>query len=159
MAEKNKQSPEQWRELAAKELRGKPLDELTWQTPEGIAVKPLYSSEDLEGLDQKEGAERMNISRPTFQRVLASGRQKIADVLLNGKAIRIEGGSFEMAFSRFKCLNGHEWDVPFEVMTNKPPQLCPKCNTSSIEPLLLTGSGWGGRGWGRHQGRQKIRKR
>ncbi len=51
MAEKSKQSPEQWRELAAKELRGRSLDELTWQTPEGIAVKPLYSSEDLEGLD------------------------------------------------------------------------------------------------------------
>jgi hypothetical protein len=38
----------------------------------------------------------MNISRPTFQRVLVSARQKIADALLNGKAIRIEGGNFEI---------------------------------------------------------------
>ncbi|MEM7547902.1 MAG: methylmalonyl-CoA mutase [Pseudomonadota bacterium] len=38
-----------WRELAEKELRGKPLDDLTWQTPEGIAVKPLYTEDDLDG--------------------------------------------------------------------------------------------------------------
>jgi predicted Fe-Mo cluster-binding NifX family protein len=37
----------------------------------------------------------MNISRPTFQRVLYSARRKIADALLNGRAIRIEGGNFE----------------------------------------------------------------
>ncbi len=40
-----------WKALAEKELRGRPLDDLTWITPEGIAVKPLYTSEDLEGLD------------------------------------------------------------------------------------------------------------
>jgi len=53
---------------------------------------------DLEGLEQEQGAERMNISRPTFQRVLASARQKMADALLNGKAIRIEGGNFKIAW-------------------------------------------------------------
>jgi len=40
----------QWRELASKELRGKDLDELFWESPEGIAVKPLYTAADLEGL-------------------------------------------------------------------------------------------------------------
>ena len=34
----------EWRELAAKELRGKAPDDLTWQTPEGIAVKPIYTA-------------------------------------------------------------------------------------------------------------------
>ncbi|MBC6404407.1 MAG: methylmalonyl-CoA mutase [Rhodospirillales bacterium] len=43
-------SLEQWTELAATELRGKPLEDLTWQTPEGIAIKPLYTAEDLEQL-------------------------------------------------------------------------------------------------------------
>jgi len=37
---------ESWRALAAKELRGADPDSLTWQTPEGIAVKPLYTAED-----------------------------------------------------------------------------------------------------------------
>ncbi len=36
-----------WRTLAEKDLRGQPLDDLTWETPEGIAVKPLYTAEDL----------------------------------------------------------------------------------------------------------------
>ena len=39
-----------WRDLAEKELRGRPLDELTVSTPEGIAVKPLYTEDDLDGL-------------------------------------------------------------------------------------------------------------
>ena len=42
---------QKWMELAQKELKGKPLDALTWQTPEGIAVKPIYTAEDLDGLD------------------------------------------------------------------------------------------------------------
>ncbi|QPH55136.1 methylmalonyl-CoA mutase [Pontivivens ytuae] len=40
-----------WKALAEKELRGRPLDDLTWHTAEGIDVKPLYSEADLEGLE------------------------------------------------------------------------------------------------------------
>ncbi len=40
-----------WEELAAKELRGKPLDELTWVSPEGIPIKPLYTEADLEEIE------------------------------------------------------------------------------------------------------------
>jgi methylmalonyl-CoA mutase len=39
-----------WRKLAEAELRGRPLDDLTWQTLEGIPVSPLYTEEDVEGL-------------------------------------------------------------------------------------------------------------
>ena len=42
---------ETWKTLAEKELRGRPLDDLTWDTPEGIAVSPVYSDADLAGLD------------------------------------------------------------------------------------------------------------
>ncbi|WGT49678.1 methylmalonyl-CoA mutase [Thioclava nitratireducens] len=42
---------EDWRKLAEKELRGRPFEDLTWNTLEGIAVKPLYTEEDVEGLD------------------------------------------------------------------------------------------------------------
>ncbi|MCB1364931.1 MAG: methylmalonyl-CoA mutase [Rhodobacteraceae bacterium] len=42
---------ETWRTLAEKELRGRPLDDLTWSTLEGIAVKPLYTEDDTAGLD------------------------------------------------------------------------------------------------------------
>ena len=39
-----------WNELARKELRGKPAADLTWQSPEGIPIKPLYTLDDLENL-------------------------------------------------------------------------------------------------------------
>jgi len=42
---------EKWEALATKELRGKPLDGLTWKSPEGIDIKPLYTAEDLEGIE------------------------------------------------------------------------------------------------------------
>jgi predicted DNA-binding protein (UPF0251 family) len=90
---------------------------------------------DLEGLEQEKCAEKMKVSRSTFARILLSARQKIADALLNGKAIRIEGGNYELAKRSFRCGNGHEWEVPFEVMIEKPPELCPTCNTANIMTL------------------------
>ena len=51
MTEFSKKTLDDWRKLAAKESRGKPLDDLTWNTPEGIAVKPLYTAADLADLD------------------------------------------------------------------------------------------------------------
>mgnify|MGYP001820091114 CR=1 FL=1 len=44
-------SIDQWKELATKQLRGKPLDSLNWHTPEGVDVKPLYTAEDLEQIE------------------------------------------------------------------------------------------------------------
>ncbi len=40
-----------WTELAAKELRGKPVESLNWMTPEGIEVKPVYTAEDVEQIE------------------------------------------------------------------------------------------------------------
>jgi len=127
------------------------LEEVRLSVEEAEAIR----LKDLEGLEQEECARRMNISRPTFHRVLAAGRGKVADALLNGKAIRIEGGNFEMAARRFYCINGHQWDVPFEAMIAGPPDLCPTCKTPNIMPLQLPGFGRAGRGYGRHFGRNK----
>jgi methylmalonyl-CoA mutase len=41
---------EQWEQLVSKQLKGKPVDSLNWDTPEGIRVKPLYTEKDLEDL-------------------------------------------------------------------------------------------------------------
>ena len=45
------ESLERWRDIATKELRGVPLEELRWTSPEGIEIKPLYTAEDLEALE------------------------------------------------------------------------------------------------------------
>ncbi|MDJ0874517.1 MAG: methylmalonyl-CoA mutase [Desulfobacterales bacterium] len=42
---------QQWQELAEKQMKGKSVDTLLWDTPEGIQVKPLYTAEDLENLE------------------------------------------------------------------------------------------------------------
>src|SRR5205807_9499527 len=51
MSERPEADLERWRELAAKELKGAEPESLAWQTPEGIAVKPLFTAADLEGLE------------------------------------------------------------------------------------------------------------
>ncbi len=51
MGDTQRPTPSDWQELAARELRGTDPASLTWSTPEGIPVKPLYSAEDLEGLE------------------------------------------------------------------------------------------------------------
>ncbi|MDE0994365.1 MAG: methylmalonyl-CoA mutase [Rhodospirillales bacterium] len=50
----DKKSPDiaQWKTAADKELRGRTTENLVWQTPEGIAVKPLYTADDLEGMGE-----------------------------------------------------------------------------------------------------------
>ncbi|HUW17855.1 MAG TPA: DUF134 domain-containing protein [Sedimentisphaerales bacterium] len=51
---------------------------------------------DLQGLYQEQAAEKMKVSRQTFGRILESAHKKIADALVNAKALAIEGGSFEL---------------------------------------------------------------
>jgi uncharacterized protein len=109
--------------------------EITIEEVEAIRLK------DLEGLEQEQGADKMNISRPTFQRILSSARQKIADVILNGKAMRIEGGNYEISPRHYKCSNEHQWEVPFEIALTNPPASCPSCNSTEIEFINLIGKG------------------
>ncbi|MGB9708286.1 MAG: DUF134 domain-containing protein [Candidatus Pacearchaeota archaeon] len=66
------------------------LDESIISVEEYEAVR----LKDLEGLEQEQAARKMGISRPTFQRLLKSARRKIADAIIKGKALRIEGGHF-----------------------------------------------------------------
>jgi len=51
---------------------------------------------DVDGLDQSQAAEMMNISRPTFGRIIVSAHKKVAEALVYGKAIQISGGSYHL---------------------------------------------------------------
>ncbi len=55
---------------------------------------------DLEGLEQSEVALRMNVHRSTVSRMLDSAHKKIADALVNIKAIKIEGGCYRITGER-----------------------------------------------------------
>jgi len=50
---------------------------------------------DFQGLDHETAAMMMNVSRQTFGRILAEARATVADALVMGKVLRIEGGNFE----------------------------------------------------------------
>jgi predicted DNA-binding protein (UPF0251 family) len=131
------------------------LPKINYFRPEDIALDRLEEEcisieeaeairlKDLEVLELEDCARRMNISRTTFSRVLGSARKKIAKALLVGKAIRIEGGNFKMAVRRFRCANGHEWDVSFEAMVKESPRFCLTCNTKRIVPLWPGELEWG----------------
>jgi predicted DNA-binding protein (UPF0251 family) len=51
---------------------------------------------DFQGLEQEAAARMMNVSRQTFGRILAEARAIVADALVTGKILRIEGGHFDM---------------------------------------------------------------
>jgi uncharacterized protein len=61
---------------------------------------------DLDGLYQEQAAEKMKISRPTFSRIVASARRKVADALVHGKALRIEGGPIHLGARQ--CCRLHD---------------------------------------------------
>ncbi|MGI6434459.1 MAG: DUF134 domain-containing protein [Syntrophomonadaceae bacterium] len=49
---------------------------------------------DYLGLEQEECAQKMQVSRPTFQRILMEARKKVVEALINGKELNIEGGEY-----------------------------------------------------------------
>ena len=68
------------------------LDEVILECAEAESIRLA----DFEGLYQEAAARRMNVSRPTFGRIIESARRKVADAILNGKILRIEGGEISI---------------------------------------------------------------
>lgn len=127
--------------------RGIPLVELEEVTLAFDEYEALRLA-DLEGLYQEDAAVRMNISRATFGRIVEAAHRKVADALINGKAIKIEGGVVKMAQKRmFQCSDcEHSWEVPFG--TGRPAA-CPQCGSNNLRRSdAARGQGRGGSGMG-----------
>jgi uncharacterized protein len=103
---------------------------------------------DHEGLYQEEAARRMAVSRQTFGRIVESARRKVARALVEGCALRIEGGTIEMAETRkFECAEcGHAWELPFG--TGRPAG-CPACQGKALHRAKEAAAGPGGGRGGR----------
>ncbi len=103
---------------------------VTFFKPQGIPLKMLEHVQitvdelealrlsDYEGLSHEEAAQKMKVSRPTVTRMLARAHRAVADALVHGKAIRIEGGDY--------CLEGEE--------------CCPHCGKSFPQEQVLSAS-------------------
>jgi predicted DNA-binding protein (UPF0251 family) len=106
-----------------------PANVLKLEELEAIRLK------DLEGLEQGECAAKMEVSRPTFQRILLSAREKVADSLINGKVIHIEGGNFTRNICVVKCMDcGKDWTESYENLEHikNGKYSCPHCGSAKV---------------------------
>ncbi len=108
------------------------LDEVCLTVDEGEALRLA----DLLGMSHEEAGRRMGVSRATFGRIIQRARKTVADALINGKAINIEGGNYKVImeariFMCRKCDN--KWE---EAQGTGRPKGCPKCNDDDIYRIL-----------------------
>jgi predicted DNA-binding protein (UPF0251 family) len=104
------------------------IPEIKFFKPQGIPVKSLLTEklaiEELEALSLKhyeklnqiDCARRMNVSQSTFSRILEDAHEKITRALVEGKAIELGGGNFEVKelFLGYGCIDCmHEWKREF----------------------------------------------
>jgi uncharacterized protein len=91
---------------------------------------------DLENFKHLAAAKQMNISRPTFTRLLRNAHSKISDAIVNGKAIRIEGGDYRLLGNRFRCRKcGSFWNAAEEDKENKQDAKCLNCNSAEVDNI------------------------
>ena len=84
---------------------------------------------DIEELNQEECAEKMQISRQTFQNIVDSARKKVAIALTEGNAIRISGGNYRATFCKFKC---HNCGNIYEINHEQDRYICPACGSEKV---------------------------
>lgn len=115
---------------------------VTFFKPQGIPLRVLEHAlitidelealrlSDLLGLSHEETAKQLKVSRPTVTRMLARAHQVVADALVNGKAIQIEGGDYVL--EGFECLCpkcGALWSLP----SGEAEHLCGKCSEAEMK--------------------------
>ncbi|MEX0974044.1 MAG: DUF134 domain-containing protein [Bacillota bacterium] len=98
----------------------------------GIDEVEALRLKDLTGLEQEDCAKRMNLAQSTFQRVLTAARTKVSRALIEGKALRIEGGNYLVSPSVFTCRDcGLEW--PNQRRGPQQDLQCPSCGSRKVD--------------------------
>ena len=117
-------------------IRAQNIDRVSLSLDEFEAIRLA----DYNGLSHAEAAEEMEISRPTFSRLIEKARKKIAEFLLQGKMLTIEGGSIHFRNNIIQCNNcGHMFKTTIGATIFE----CPACHSKNLVNLA------GGFGHGR----------
>ncbi|MBS3811401.1 MAG: DUF134 domain-containing protein [Halanaerobiales bacterium] len=133
-----------------KRRRIKNIPHIRFFKPAGIPGRQLkevlLSLEEVEalrlkdrlGLNQTESAEKMNVSRPTFQRIITAAHKKVAEALLEGKALRFKGGDYELDKGLYHCKQcGAEFVLKInrkrkQKSGRRGAKICPECGSNSV---------------------------
>lgn len=124
------------------------LPEFTSFKPQGVPARRLSAItltfdelealrlKDLEGMDQSEIAAQMDVSQSTVQRILTSARQKVAEAIVRGRVLQIEGGQFDVArnpMRQFRCGRcRHVWEVAYGTGQSGREMNCPACESDVV---------------------------
>ena len=112
---------------------GRDLEQLPLAVDELEAIRLV----DLEGLSHEQAAAAMGVSRQTVGRVLERGRAKVAEALVDGKAILIGGGQYRVEPRQLCCAScGEVWTGDPEAAS----PACPACGSADVRIC------WGGAG-------------
>ena len=108
---------------------------------------------DYLGLDQSEAAATMEISRPTFTRLIEKARKKLASFMIEGAELSIEGGNVHFRGNIIRCMDcEHMFNINFDQDFNK----CPSCGSTN---LIDMAGGYGhGRCCNRNRGQHRGRR-
>lgn len=109
--------------------------------PIGIPVQELQHSQltldefeafrlaDYNGLSHAEGAEEMGVSRPTFTRLIEKSRKKIADFIIEGRLLLIDGGNIHFRNNIYRCRAcGQMFKMPIK----NEIAACPACDSHDL---------------------------
>ena len=104
---------------------------------------------DYQELEHLEASQKMGISRPTFTRLIEKARRKVAQAIIDGKELIIEGGYFDFVNTIHQCADcGEASPQPFD----EDAENCPDCGSENVENLAWR---FMGRGRGRHRNKKK----
>ena len=106
-------------------IKGRNLEQILLTLDEFEALRLA----DSLGLSHAEAADEMEISRSTFTRLIEKARKKIADFLIQGKLLTIEGGSIHFRNNIIKCQDcGHM----FRTSISNNITDCPACHSRNL---------------------------
>lgn len=107
-------------------IRMRELEEVSLGVDEVEALR----LKDLLALEQEDCAKRMNLAQSTFQRILTAARAKLSRAIIEGKALRIEGGNYLVSKSVLTCKDcGLEWP---NQRKGRQQFSCPSCGSTNV---------------------------